>query len=182
MGTAGSGYAFSGAGLNMPVRPTALNEQQGKTKDFDRLNSTPEHEVAGNDGLSHHGEPEAEVIEEDELEVEVLVEEHPGKEEGAGPSVLKAPRAPARREIDDHMATHLPRAAWCGICMRGRGRNSPHRRNPKRWARRREGSSASKDGNPECPQCSARIYHTVHSSCVGGSSVDLRWFCISTNF
>ena len=26
------------------------------------------------------------------------------------------------------MATHLPHADWCEVCMKGRGRNSPHRR------------------------------------------------------
>ena len=58
----------------VPVRPTALKEQQGRRDDFDRLNPAPEHEVAGEDGLSHHGEPEVEVIEEGEVEV---VEEPP---------------------------------------------------------------------------------------------------------
>ena len=62
----------------MPVRPTALKEQQGNTEDFDRLNPAPEHEVAGEDGLSHHGEPEVEVIEDGELEV---VEEPPPHED-----------------------------------------------------------------------------------------------------
>ena len=55
--------------MNEPVRPVAREEQQGNVEDFDRLNLAPECEVAGNDGLSHHGEPEAEVIEEDEVEV-----------------------------------------------------------------------------------------------------------------
>ena len=48
----------------------------------------------------------------------------------------KAPRAPTQKEIDAHMATHLPHEPWCEICMKGRGRNSPHRR--KTEARRRE--------------------------------------------
>ena len=58
VGAAGSHHAFSGAGLNVPVRPAALKEQQGKNEDFDCLNPASEGEVAGNDGLSHHGEPE----------------------------------------------------------------------------------------------------------------------------
>ena len=38
-------------------------------EDLDLLNLAPECEVAGSDGLSHPGEPEVEVIEEDEVEV-----------------------------------------------------------------------------------------------------------------
>ena len=57
-----------GAGLNAPVRPVTHKEQQGNREDLDRLNLAPDCEVAGNDGLSHQGEPVAEVIEEDELE------------------------------------------------------------------------------------------------------------------
>ena len=106
--------------------------------------------VAGRDGLSHHGDPEMEVIEDDGPEVEVLEEEHPRDGAGAGPRVLKAPRAPTQMEIDAHMATHLPHAAWCDICMRGRGRNSPHRRKSQRWMRWRDTPSASGDEGPEC--------------------------------
>ena len=80
VGAVGSEHAFSGAGLNVPVRPTALKEQQGNIEDFDRLNRAPEREVAGNDGLSHHGELEADVIEEDE--VEVLEEPLPREDRG----------------------------------------------------------------------------------------------------
>ena len=134
--------------MNVPVRPAALKEQQGKNEDFDCLNPAPEGEVAGDDGLGHHGEPEVEVIEE--AEVEVLEEENPGDGRGDGPRVLRAPRAPTQKEIDAHMATHLPHAAWCDICMKGRGRNSPHRRNPQRWARHRDASSASDEGEPKC--------------------------------
>ena len=114
----------------------------------DHLNPAPEEEVAGSDGLSHYGDPEVEVIEE--AEVEVLEEENPSDGRGDGPRVLRAPRAPTQKEIDAHMATHLPHAAWCDICMKGRGRNSPHRRNPQRWARHRDASSASDEGEPKC--------------------------------
>ena len=95
--------------------------------------------------MSHHGDPEVEVVEDDEPEVEVLEEGRPDDGRGEGPRVLKAPRAPTQKEIDAHMATHLPHAAWCDICMKGRGRNSPHRRNSQRWARRRDASGASEE-------------------------------------
>ena len=73
--------------------------------------------------MSHDGDPEVEVIEEGDLEEEEIVQ--------AGPKVLRAPRAPTQREINEHMATHLPHAAWCDICMKGRGRNTPIRREPR---------------------------------------------------
>ena len=99
--------------------------------------------------MSHHGDPEVEEVDDgeeevevlEEPEVEVLEEGRPDDGRGEGPRVLKAPRAPTQREIDAHMATHLPHAAWCDICMKGRGRNSPHRRNPIRWARRPDGQA-----------------------------------------
>ena len=148
MGSAGSGCAFYGAGVSATVRPTTRLSQQGVKQVTDHLNPAPEEEVAGSDGLSHYGDPEVEVIEE--AEVEVLEEENPSDGRGDGPRVLRAPRAPTQKEIDAHMATHLPHAAWCDICMKGRGRNSPHRRNPQRWARHRDASSASDEGEPKC--------------------------------
>ena len=75
----------------MPVKPVSQTKQQGNDKAFDRLNPAPEHEVAGGDGLSHHGEPEVEVIEEAEDEVEVIEEESPREGERAGPRVFQGP-------------------------------------------------------------------------------------------
>ena len=103
--------------------------------------------------MSHHGDPEVEGVDAEELEVEVLEEPEvevleegrPEDGRGEGPRILKAPRAPTQRETDAHMATQLPHAAWCDICMKGRGRNSPHRRNPSRWARRHEGPVAPEE-------------------------------------
>ena len=145
-----AGRAFSRAGLGDSVRPTPHLSQQGTSRIIDHLNPASEEEVAGDDGLSHHGDPEVEGVDDDEPEVEVLEEGRPEDGRGEGPRTLKAPRAPTQREIDAHMATHLPHAAWCDICMKGRGRNSPHWGTPSRWARRREGSGASEDGDPEC--------------------------------
>ena len=115
---------------------------------IDHLNPAPEEEVAGEDGLGQDGDPEGEVIEEgDSSEAEVA---------GARPRVLKAPGAPTQKEIDEHMATHLPHAAWCDICMKGRGRNTPHRKGAQRWARRArdgepEGESEAEDSQEENP-------------------------------
>ena len=77
----------------------------------DHLNPAPEEEVAGGNGLSHDGEPEVEVIEEGDISE--------AEDAEARPRVLKAPKAPTQKEIDEHMATHIPQAAWCDICMKG---------------------------------------------------------------
>ena len=98
MGTAKAGCAIPGAGLSATVRPTTHLSQQGIEHVVDHLNPASEEEVAGGDGLSHHGDPEGEVIEDDGPKVEVLEEEHPRDGAGAGPRVLKAPRAPTQME------------------------------------------------------------------------------------
>ena len=53
--------------------------------------------------MSHDGDPEVEVIEEGDIEEDEIAQ--------ARPRVLKALRAPTQKEIDEHMATHLPHAA-----------------------------------------------------------------------
>ena len=60
--------------------------------------------------MSHDGDPEVEVIEEGDISDDEDARE--------GPRVLKAPKAPTQKEIDEQMATHLPHAAWCNICMK----------------------------------------------------------------
>ena len=114
----------------------------------DHLNPAPEEEEAGDDGLGQDGDPEVEVIEEgDSSNAEAA---------GSRPRVLRAPKAPTQAEIDEHMATHLPHAAWCDICMKGRGRNTPHRKGAQRWARRAredkpEGESEAEGSQEENP-------------------------------
>ena len=68
--------------------------------------------------MSHHGDPGS--------EEEVIVIEEPAREAKPPVRVIKAPRMPTQAEIDAHVATHLPHAEWCEICVKGRGRNSPH--------------------------------------------------------
>ena len=92
---------------------------------IDHLNPAPEEEVAGGDGLSHDGDPEVEVIEEGDISDDEIC---PPK----GPKILKSPKAPTQKEIDEHMATHLPHAAWCDICMKGeREEYSPQEGSPE---------------------------------------------------
>ena len=42
--------------------------------------------------------------------------------------VRRALKEPTREERMRHEATHLPYRSWCPTCVRGRGRNAPHRR------------------------------------------------------
>ena len=51
-------------------------------------------------GLSHHGDPDEEVI----------VIEEPERDIRDDPKVVRAPRAPTQAGIDAHAATHLPHA------------------------------------------------------------------------
>ena len=44
------------------------------------------------------------------------------------------------------MATHLPHEDWCEICMKGRGRNAPHRRRKERPPSDGESSEAVGSG------------------------------------
>ena len=42
------------------------------------------------------------------------------------PTELKLPDPPGEVEKRLHELTHLPYAAWCESCVRGRGRSDPH--------------------------------------------------------
>ena len=72
----------------------------------------------GDDGLGHSGGPDEE---------EVIVIEEP-ESVGPGPRVVRVPRTPTQKEIDDHNVTHLQHEEWCEFCMSGRARNKPHRK------------------------------------------------------
>ena len=48
-------------------------------------------------------------------------------QEEAQVQARRAPKEPTRDERMRHEATHLPYRSWCPICVRGRGRNAPHR-------------------------------------------------------
>ena len=49
------------------------------------------------------------------------------EEEGRTPKVRRRPKQPSKKEIEEHEATHIPFRSWCRHCLRGRGRNKPHR-------------------------------------------------------
>ena len=81
--------------------------------------SQEENPHEGGGGLGHDGDPE---------QPEVIVVEEPEPKAEAPYKVVRVPRTPTQKEIDEHVATHLPHAEWCDVCMKGRGRNSPHRK------------------------------------------------------
>ena len=49
----------------------------------------------------------------------------------ANVSTLPQPKLPTKEEMQAHVLTHLPYAAWCETCIRGRGREDAHRRKEK---------------------------------------------------
>ena len=49
------------------------------------------------------------------------------------PIVLKAPFRVSREEREAHEITHTPYRSWCPHCVRGRGRNTPHRLRSDDW-------------------------------------------------
>ena len=83
--------------------------------------------------MSRHGDPDTEVE---------IVEDYEENAQGRQ-SVLRVPKIPTQAEVDAHLATHLPHADWCELCMKGRGRNTPHRRKKKR--KENEGTDSSDD-------------------------------------
>ena len=38
------------------------------------------------------------------------------------------PQMPCQQEVDAHELTHLPFRNWCRHCMKGRGKEMPHRK------------------------------------------------------
>ena len=75
--------------------------------------------MMGSRGLGQDGDPE---------QPEVIVIEEPEPRAESPYRVVRVPRSPTQQEIDEHMATHLPHEEWCDVCMKGRGRNTPHRK------------------------------------------------------
>jgi len=57
-------------------------------------------------------------------------------EEGRAVPTARAPQRVSRQEREDHEKTHTPFRAWCSHCVRGRGRNTPHRTQVKDEATR----------------------------------------------
>ena len=57
---------------------------------------------------------------------------HHDSEHGLGirvPRVQKSPECPTKKEIEEHMVTHIPYRNWCPHCVKGIGVDSPHFQN-----------------------------------------------------
>ena len=57
---------------------------------------------------------------------DVQASEEVGDEETIPAKALPSPTQPARKEIQEHVLTHLPPRSWCGHCLRGRRTSLPH--------------------------------------------------------
>ena len=89
------------------------------------------------DGLSQDGE--AATTEEQE-EFEAL-----GGEEAQEPKIRRAPKEPTKAERERHEALHLPYREWCRHCVRGQGRNRPHKAESDRDTEENQVSRISMD-------------------------------------
>ena len=57
---------------------------------------------------------------------DVQASEEVGDEEAIPAKALPSPTQPTRKEIQEHVLTHLPPRSWCRHCLRGRGTSLPH--------------------------------------------------------
>ena len=42
------------------------------------------------------------------------------------PSKLLDPKLPTKKDVDEHILTHLPYRNWCQYCVEGKGKMAPH--------------------------------------------------------
>jgi hypothetical protein len=56
------------------------------------------------------------------------VEDDGSEEEIEAPKIKAGPKAPAKQEREEHEALHMPNRSWCRHCVRGRARDSPHKK------------------------------------------------------
>ena len=106
------------------------------------LNVTIQEETSDN-SLSHHGDTAIKVESRQEQDKESTTSRTEGEEreakkdeedyqdkdeeEAQEPVTRRAPKGPTKEEREKHEATHLPFREWCHHCIRGRGRNRPHK-------------------------------------------------------
>ena len=85
-------------------------------------------EAASDEKIGEHGGGDLEAVSDDECGVcgEAYEDdvEH-GKRETLR---VQDPKEPSAEERENHMKTHLPYRSWCRHCVRGRGKQFPHRR------------------------------------------------------
>jgi len=112
-----SGTSIAKDGRSVPVRKVGqlyLVKAKFAPKDAMKVR----HLVAPVGGGPQRPEATAEVIREDDDEVR----------QGQEPREPGVPKKPGEEEARRHNLTHVPCAAWCESCVRGRGREAPRRR------------------------------------------------------
>ena len=56
-------------------------------------------------------------------------DEGSGEEAGQRKCVrMQDPKLPSKEEVEEHELTHLPYRSWCRHCVRGRGKEMPHKK------------------------------------------------------
>ena len=53
------------------------------------------------------------------------------REEGVKPKYKNVDPRPTKREVEEHMLTHIPCRSWCPLCVRGKARASYHKQKDK---------------------------------------------------
>ncbi len=119
-----------------PIRPHSIRpieEQERKGRGI--AQNRDEETMDGSNGLSQEngsdGEGGERSAQQGEEEVEGVEEGQFGETDGAPMGrarTLKTPKGPTQQQREEHEATHTPYQAWCRACVRGRGKNCPHRR------------------------------------------------------
>ena len=50
------------------------------------------------------------------------------EQEGRKPNVIKEPKRPSQKEIDEHNVNHIPFRSWCKCCVMGAAPNISHKK------------------------------------------------------
>ena len=79
-------------------------------------------------GFSQAGESSVRPQDEDQPMIpdDVQASEEVGDEEAIPAKALPSPTQPTRKEIQEHVLTHLPPRSWCRHCLRERRTSLPH--------------------------------------------------------
>ena len=108
-------------------------ELQGKEQAQEETKEEEDHRTASSSKarekmLDDEGSGEVDAAEEEEGLSQAMGQDH-GREDGEGrvPQLLRAPHRVSKEEREAHEVTHTPYRSWCPYCVRGRGRNTPHK-------------------------------------------------------
>ena len=67
----------------------------------------------------------------DEFTLEDLACKPCDEEEADKPKQIWKPLKPTVKEVEEHNLTHLPSRNWCIVCVKGKAKDDPHKRNIK---------------------------------------------------